>query len=89
MKFDPERFSADNQHKIVPYTYLPMGTGPHNCIGERFGLIQMKIGLISFLKNHLVMPTENTPMELQLDPQALIIQSKVPIVLNVVSDPLL
>lgn len=88
-QFDPERFSAENEDKIVPYTMLSLGVGPHSCIGERFGVLQVKIGLINFLKNHHVTPTENTPRKLEFEPKALTIQSKGGLVLNVVRDPLL
>lgn len=33
-KFDPERFSKENKHKIKSGSYLAFGIGPRNCIGE-------------------------------------------------------
>lgn len=32
-KFNPYRFNEENKLKIKPFTYLPFGVGPRNCIG--------------------------------------------------------
>lgn len=34
--FDPYRFSDERKQDIVPYTYMPFGEGPRNCIGKYF-----------------------------------------------------
>ena len=32
-KFDPERFNDQKKNSIAPFTYMPFGLGPRNCIG--------------------------------------------------------
>lgn len=32
-KFDPFRFSDERKEEITPFTYMPFGEGPRNCIG--------------------------------------------------------
>ncbi|CAG2064945.1 unnamed protein product, partial [Timema podura] len=44
-KFDPERFTEENKASRPSCTYLPFGEGPRICIGVRFGLLQVKVGL--------------------------------------------
>ena len=47
-KFDPERFAKEESRN--PYSFMPFGNGPHNCIGLRFAMIEMKLVLARILK---------------------------------------
>lgn len=65
-KFDPERFSEENKGSIKPYTYLPFGVGPRNCIGSRFALLEAKVLLFKILLNFELIPTPKTRIPMQL-----------------------
>lgn len=59
-KFDPERFSEENKHKIKSNTYMPFGNGPRNCIGSRFALCEIKVMIYQLIKEMEVLPSEKT-----------------------------
>ncbi|MDZ4766463.1 MAG: cytochrome P450 [Chloroflexota bacterium] len=39
-RFDPDRFSAENEKLIPKYAYLPFGGGPRVCIGNAFAMME-------------------------------------------------
>ncbi|CAK1596659.1 unnamed protein product [Parnassius mnemosyne] len=69
-KFDPERFSEENKHKIQPFSYMPFGLGPRNCIGSRFALCEIKVVLYQLLRHIEVSPCEKTPIPGKLRPDS-------------------
>ncbi|KAL1509591.1 hypothetical protein ABEB36_004302 [Hypothenemus hampei] len=66
-KFDPERFSDENKDRIVPYTYIPFGSGPRNCIGSRFALLEGKAVLYHLLLNFRFVTTKRTAIPLKFE----------------------
>ncbi|XP_063917119.1 cytochrome P450 9e2-like [Zophobas morio] len=65
-RFDPERFNEKNKTNIKPYTYLPFGSGPRNCIGSKFALLETKTLCFYILANFAIVPVEKTQIPLQL-----------------------
>lgn len=65
-----------------------LGVGPRNCIGERFGLMQVKSGIIKILQDFRLEKTPNTPKSIQLEKKAMLIQPEKGLFLNLIKDPL-
>ncbi|NXX47801.1 CP3AC protein, partial [Tricholaema leucomelas] len=82
-EFRPERFSKENRESIDPYTFLPFGAGPRNCIGMRFALIIVKMAVVILLQNFSFRTCKDTPIPLVLDSKGFM-QPKEPIVLKMV-----
>ncbi|XP_055681824.1 probable cytochrome P450 6g2 [Lutzomyia longipalpis] len=89
LEFIPERFSSENRNSINQYTYLAFGIGPRNCIGSRFGYLQVKLALITILRNYRIQATERTPKFIEFDQKSVFTQSKKPLYMNMPanSDP--
>ncbi|XP_041603078.1 cytochrome P450 3A12-like isoform X1 [Vulpes lagopus] len=81
-EFQPERFGRKNKDSINPYTYLPFGTGPRNCIGMRFAIMNMKLALVRVLQNFSFKPCKETQISLRINTRG-IIQPEKPVVLKV------
>jgi thromboxane-A synthase len=64
-RFNPERFLPENRDKIIPYTYLPFGGGPRNCVGMRFALMEAKTAVVRIIKKYRFTRSENTKIPLQ------------------------
>ena len=64
--FEPERFLAENRDKITPYTYIPFGGGPMNCIGMRFALLEAKLAIAHLVFNFKFNPCSQTDVPLDL-----------------------
>lgn len=82
-KFDPERFSDENQPEIPPGAYLPFGLGSRSCIARHYSTFVLKMTIAKILnkfemqvKNdqvqfHLLGPTlETIAMGIRLTPRA-------------------
>ncbi|XP_046422449.1 uncharacterized protein LOC124180747 [Neodiprion fabricii] len=71
-KFDPERFTEANKAKRPAFTYLPFGDGPRNCIGLRFGQLQVKLGILKFVSNYELSACDETMIPLRFNPKSLL-----------------
>nr|WCC58058.1 cytochrome P450 [Pharsalia antennata] len=76
-KYDPERFAVKNSHNLTGLYYLPFGEGPRICIGQRFGMLAVKIGLTHILSEFVIERTSETPVPVKFAARSFLLQSDV------------
>ncbi|XP_065091259.1 cytochrome P450 4C1-like [Ochlerotatus camptorhynchus] len=59
-RFNPERFAEDSENMRGPYDYIPFSIGSRNCIGQKYGLMQLKMTVARLIVNFRVLPGEST-----------------------------
>jgi cytochrome P450 len=61
--FKPETFLAQNR-SCHPFSYLPFGAGPLNCVARRLALIEAKLALLYSVYNFKLSTTEKTDVNI-------------------------
>jgi cytochrome P450 family 6 len=71
--FDVDRFSPEEVSKRHQMSFIPFGKGPRICIGERFGYLETKIGLVTLLSKFRFKPSEKTTLPLNFSKENIIL----------------
>lgn len=65
-KFDPSRFEESTAANRHPFSFLPFGEGPRSCLGQRFGLLQTKLGLAKLIHQYLFETSDKTTIPVKV-----------------------
>ncbi|XP_073982991.1 cytochrome P450 6k1-like [Rhodnius prolixus] len=79
--YNPERFPPNVSKQN--FTYLPFGDGPRFCIGFRYAMIVMKLGLAKLLSKYNFKLSPKTEIPFELNKQSLLEVPKNPILFNI------
>lgn len=75
-EFDPERFSAEQLNDRSSVAFLSFGDGPRNCIGLRFAMMQIRVGLISLLSGYKFSACKKSIIPIELRQESFVLNPK-------------
>ena len=69
-EFYPEHFSKEEKTSRSAYAYQAFGQGPRSCIGRRFALLEVKVAVLTVLREFSFLPGTKTIEPLEMDPKS-------------------
>ena len=73
LEYRPERFHPSEEQNRHPQSFLGFGDGPRNCIGLRFGRMQVRVGLITLLTKFKFSLSDITPEKLEISKHSFVL----------------
>ena len=58
-EFEPDRFGPERNEQKTPFSYLGFGGGRHACLGQQFGLMQVKTIVSILFRNYKLEPVDS------------------------------
>ncbi|XP_044261197.1 cytochrome P450 4c3-like [Tribolium madens] len=62
-KFDPDRFLPENNSKRHRCSFIPFSYGHRNCLGLKYGMMSMKVVLLTILRKYTIKASEYQKLE--------------------------
>ncbi|XP_011194316.2 cytochrome P450 6a9-like [Zeugodacus cucurbitae] len=73
--WDPDRFTPEKRQLRETVEWLPFGEGPRNCIGQRFGRMQIRIGLAHLLRKYRFKVCHKTETPLKMNVKSFLVNT--------------